>query len=339
VERAVSAAGPAGAAGAPVPLERGAFVVSIDTELAWGEAHRRDGSQRGHRFDAERPVIAAILDLFTRYRIAATWAIVGHLFLDACGDDGGDPHPDLVPPAYDWLDEGWLAVDPRSTIEAAPHWYGRDIVDAVLACPVPQEVGSHSFSHVIVDDPACTPEVFGSELAAAGRVAADRGVELRSFVYPRNSIGQIERLAEHGYRSYRGGRPAAPFAGRRGWQRRALSLVDKLRPLPGSATLPARHGSGVWNVPQTYLFAPATTGRRLPPALWARRPRARLRQAARDRSLFHLWFHPYNVTADPERALAALEVVCREAARLRDAGRLDVLTMGALADRLDSASG
>jgi hypothetical protein len=31
--------------------------------------------------------------------------------------------------------------------------------------------------------------------------------------------------------------------------------------------------------------------------------------------------------------------VCREAARLRDAGRLDVLTMGALADRLDSASG
>jgi peptidoglycan/xylan/chitin deacetylase (PgdA/CDA1 family) len=339
VERAVSAAGTAGAAGAPVPLERGAFVVSIDTELAWGEAHRRDGSQRGHRFDAERPVIDAILDLFTRYRIAATWAIVGHLFLDACGDDGGDPHPDLVPPAYDWLDEGWLAVDPRSTIEAAPHWYGRDIVDALLACPVPQEVGSHSFSHVIVDDPACTPEVFGSELAAAGRVAADRGVELRSFVYPRNSIGQIERLAEHGYRSYRGGRPAAPFAGRRGWQRRALSLVDKLRPLPGSATLPARHGSGVWNVPQTYLFAPATTGRRLPPALWARRPRARLRQAARDRSLFHLWFHPYNVTADPERALAALEVVCREAARLRDAGRLDVLTMGALADRLDSASG
>jgi peptidoglycan/xylan/chitin deacetylase (PgdA/CDA1 family) len=339
VERAVSAAGTAGAAGAPVPLERGAFVVSIDTELAWGEAHRRDGSQRGHRFDAERPVIDAILDLFTRYRIAATWAIVGHLFLDACGDDGGDPHPDLVPPAYDWLDEGWLAVDPRSTIEAAPHWYGRDIVDAVLACPVPQEVGSHSFSHVIVDDPACTPEVFGSELAAAGRVAADRGVELRSFVYPRNSIGQIERLAEHGYRSYRGGRPAAPFAGRRGWQRRALTLVDKLRPLPGSATLPARHGSGVWNVPQTYLFAPATTGRRLPPALWARRPRARLRQAARDRSLFHLWFHPYNVTADPERALAALEVVCREAARLRDAGRLDVLTMGALADRLDSASG
>ena len=40
--------------GAPVPLERGAFVVSIDTELAWGEMHRRDGSGGKHHFAAER---------------------------------------------------------------------------------------------------------------------------------------------------------------------------------------------------------------------------------------------------------------------------------------------
>jgi hypothetical protein len=323
--------------GSPVPLDRGAFVVSIDTELAWGEAHRRDGSEGRHHFDAERQVIDAVLDVFARHGIAATWAIVGHLFLDACRDDGHGPHPELVPPDYDWLDDDWLAVDPCSTLAEAPHWYGSDIVDAVLRCPVPQEVGSHSFTHVIVDDPACTPEVFGSELAAAAGVAAERDVELRSFVYPRNKIGQIERLAEHGYRCYRGGRTAAPFAGRPGWQRRGLGLIDKVRPLAGSATLPARHASGVWNVPQTYLFAPATAGGSwLPPAVWARRPRARLRQAARDRSLFHLWFHPYNVTAEPERALAALDVVCREAARLRDQGRLDVLTMGALASRLDA---
>jgi peptidoglycan/xylan/chitin deacetylase (PgdA/CDA1 family) len=321
------------APGTPVPLDRGAFVMSIDTELAWGEAHRRDGSQGRHHFDAERQVIDEMLVLFARYEIAATWAVVGHLFLDACHDDGRGAHPELVPPAYD---ADWLAVDPCSTIEAAPHWYGRDIVDAILRCPVPQEIGSHSFSHVIVGDPACTPAVFASELRAAAAVADDRSVELRSFVYPRNSIGQVERLAEHGYRCYRGGRPNAPFAGRPDWQRRALGMVDKVRPLSGSATLPARHASGVWNVPQTYLFAPATVARRLPPTLWARRPLARLHQAGRARSLFHLWFHPYNVTADPERSLAVLEIVCREAARLRDDGRIDVVTMGDLAARLDA---
>ena len=54
--------------------------------------------------------------------------------------------------------------------------------------------------------------------------------------------------------------------------------------------------------------------------------------------MFHLWFHPYNVTAAPERALRGLGAICQEVARLRDAGRLDVLTMGALADRLDAAA-
>jgi peptidoglycan/xylan/chitin deacetylase (PgdA/CDA1 family) len=321
--------------GAPVALESGAMVVSIDTELAWGEMHRRDGTQGRHRFDAEREVIDRLLTLFARYDVSATWAVVGHLFLDACHDDGHGPHPELVTPDYAWLDDEWLAVDPGTNLADDPFWYGRDIVDAILACPVRQEVGSHSFTHVIVDDPACGPDVFDSELAAAGAVAAERQVDLRSFVYPRNQIAQIARLGEHGYRCYRGGRPAPPFAGRPAWQRRALGLADKVRPLAGSAVLPAPAEGGVWNVPQTYLFAPSADGR-LPVGLWARRPVARLRQAARHRSLFHLWFHPYNVTAAPERALAALDRICAAAARLRDAGELDVVTMGDLAARLDA---
>ena len=47
-----------------------------------------------------------------------------------------------------------------------------------------------------------------------------------------------------------------------------------------------------------------------------------------------MWFHPYNVTADPDRALRALDVICREAARLHAAGRLEVMTMGGLAAHL-----
>ena len=322
-------------AGAPVRLERGACVLSIDTELAWGEAHRRDGSGGRHHFGAEREAVDRMLALFARYDIAATWAVVGHLFLDACHDDGRGPHPELVTPDYAWLDDGWLAVDPATSLAEDPYWYGRDIVDAILACPVRQVVGSHSFTHVIVDDPACTPEVFDSELVAAAAVAVERRVALRSFVYPRNQIAQVARLGEHGFRCYRGGRPAPPFAGRPGWQRRALGLIDKVRPLAGSAVLPAGDG-GVWNVPQTYLFAPSA-GSRVPVELWARRPVARLRQAARHRSLFHLWFHPYNVTAAPERAFAALDRICAAAARLRDAGDLDIVTMGDLAARLDEA--
>lgn len=312
-------------------MERGAFVISIDTELAWGEAHKRDGVVGGHHFEREREVVERILDVFTQYEIAATWAVVGHLFLDRC-----DGHPELEQPAYGWLDGDWLDVDPCSDLQAAPHYYGRDIVDRLLACPVPQEVGSHAFSHVIVDDPGCSAEVFASELAAARAVADPLGVALRSFVYPRNAIGHLDTLAAVGFTNYRGGRTTRPFAGLSGLPRRAAALVDRVLPLAGSAVQPARHDSGLWNIPQTYLFAPVTARRRLPPAVWARRPIGRLRQAARHRSLFHLWFHPYNVTANPDRAVASLTAICRAAAQLRDRGRLDVVTMGSLADRLSA---
>lgn len=321
-------------------LARGALVVSIDTEMAWGEAHRRDGSAGQHDFSTEREVIARTLDVFARHGISATWAMVGHLFLDSCSRDAsGRAHPEVERPQYPWLAGGdWFDIDPCSDLEAAPYHYGRDIIGQIQACPTPQEIGSHSFSHMMMGDEGCDAEVFASELAMARKVASDTGVELTSFVFPRNSIGHLATLAEAGFTNYRGGRPSRPFAGRPGWQRKALSVVDQVWPLAGSAVLPARDASGVWNVPQTYLFAPATARKQLPPALWARRPIGRLKQAARTRSLFHLWFHPYNLTADPERTLTTLDIVCRAAARLRDQGRLDIVPMGTFTARLTPAA-
>jgi peptidoglycan/xylan/chitin deacetylase (PgdA/CDA1 family) len=320
----------------PVALARGAFVVSVDTEMAWGDAHRRHGPGSGHRFDDERRCVERALGVFERHGIAATWAVVGHLFLDHCtrGDDGR-PHPDLARPAYPWLDgDDWFDIDPCTTLDEAPFHYGRDMVEQIRACAVPQEVACHGFSHVMIGDEGASAAVFDSELAASARAAGELAVTLRSFVYPRNSIGHVERLAAHGYVAYRGSRPVAPFAASAGWARPLLRAVDRVRPLAGSTARPARHASGVWNLPQTYLFAPAEQRTRLPAAVWARRPIARLRQAARHQGLFHLWLHPYNLTAAPDRSLDALDRICAEAARLRDGGRLEVATMGRLADQL-----
>jgi hypothetical protein len=82
------------------------------------------------------------------------------------------------------------------------------------------------------------------------------------------------------------------------------------------------------------MMAPPSQRPRTPVALWVRRPIARLRQAARHRSVFHLWFHPYNVTDAPERSIEALDRICASAARLRDAGRIDIVSMAQLADQL-----
>lgn len=327
----------------PAPLEVGACVISIDTELAWGGAHHRNGAatRRHPGFDDERRLVAEALQVFERHGISATWAVVGHLFLDRCAPGpNGRPHGELPRPRYPWLGgEDWFAIDPCTTLEQDPFYYGRDIVEQILACPVVQEVACHGFSHAMIGADGVTAGVLDAELAASAQAASTLGITPRSFVYPRNLIGHVDRLPAHGYVAYRGRRTTVPFATRPAWLRLVLRAVDRLRPMAGSAIRPARHASGIWNLPQTYLFAPATQRSGAPVCLWARRPLARLHQAARHRGLFHLWFHPYNLTDNPRRAIAALERICAEAAHLRDEGRLDVVTMGQLADRLAAADG
>src|SRR5262245_21258700 len=118
-------------------MKRGVAVVSIDTELAWGDSHRRDGAS-GRTYDREREIVTRLLDVLTRYEIPATWAVVGHLFLDHCDAVDGRPHPDIVRPSYPWLNEDWYAIDPCTDVRKAPAYYGRDIVDAISRCSVPQ---------------------------------------------------------------------------------------------------------------------------------------------------------------------------------------------------------
>ena len=97
-----------------VTLDRGVAVISIDTELAWGEAHRRGGDPAGHDYRAERQVIDQMLAMFAHYEISATWAVVGHLFLDRCESSNGRAHPEIVRTDYPWLNGDWYDIDPTS---------------------------------------------------------------------------------------------------------------------------------------------------------------------------------------------------------------------------------
>ena len=65
--------------------------------------------------------------------------------------------------------------------------------------------------------------------------------------------------------------------------------------------------------------------------------RRRLRHAVRTSSLFHLWFHTHNLVTHRDRARTALDALFAESRNYIDAGRLDNLTMGRLADRLSSS--
>jgi len=307
------------------------FVMSIDVEMSWGAVHHgAPHDDRPYRHDRE--VVDDLLSLLDRYGIAATWAVVGHLFLDRCSKLDGRLHPEIIRPGYEWLPGDWYDLDPGSDVDTDPTWYGPELVDRIRSSATPQEIGSHSFGHIIVGDGGCSADAFRSDLEAARTVAAAVGVESRSFVYPRNSVGHLDVLEEAGFHAFRGPTPPR-FAALPSVLRRLAAGADRVRPLASGSVSPIRRG-GLVDIPQTYLFDPASTrARRLGTGAWGRLVRRRLRHAVRIGSLFHLWFHSHNLAADPERALGAMEIVLDEARRLVDAGDLVNLTMGEAADR------
>lgn len=76
------------------------FVISIDTELAWGSNYdEKILKSRQEAFKKTRAAIDQILSLFEKYQISVTWAIVGHLMLENCSKENGIKHPDIVRPS------------------------------------------------------------------------------------------------------------------------------------------------------------------------------------------------------------------------------------------------
>jgi hypothetical protein len=315
------------------PLQRGVFMLSLDTELAWGSVH--GGTLHKHEllYWQARDCISRLIKLLEKYQIRATWALVGHLFLEHCQPVNGVKHPKIVRPQYPWFPDDWFLPDPCSRLEDAPIWYGPDIVQQIKNCQVIQEIGCHTFSHIRVGEPGCSQECFRSELRACRIEAEKSGVNLQSFVFPRNSIGHLDVLADSGFLSYRGVSPNL-FERLPGITGRICRQLGHFLPLTPPVVLPKRV-NGLWNLPASYFFPSTYQWWRLISGISrAYKVKQGLKKAARQRSIFHLWFHPFNLASEPQKLLKELETIFAEVCRYRDADRLDNLTMGELARNL-----
>ena len=130
------------------------LVLSLDKELIWGSFDHTTDDAFLRRYPDPRAVVDRLLAVLDEHEVPATWAVVGHLFLDSCvrGLDGR-AHPELPRPSYRWYPRDWFERDPCTDARRSPLWYGPDIVDAVLGRKTLHEVACHSFSHIPYGDP------------------------------------------------------------------------------------------------------------------------------------------------------------------------------------------
>ena len=318
----------------PIEPACGVFTLSIDFELIWGTMNLHGPERFRGACQVERTVIIdRLLDLFVEFDMPATWCIVGHLFLERCGAEDGRKHPEIVRPAYSWFKRDWFEHDPCGSEESAPIFFGCSLVEKIRACPVPQEIGCHSFSHIIFGDSGCSRATAESEVAACVRLAREMGIELRSFVFPRNKVGHLEVLREYGFTCYRGPEPC--WYAQDHWPgiiERLAHLWDVLTSAQPPVVLPERTSAGLWNIPGSMLYFPAHGFRRfIPLSFRVKRAIKGLNAAARQKQIFHFRLHPTNLADQMGAMFAGLRTILEHACSLRARHELMVLPMGSLA--------
>jgi peptidoglycan/xylan/chitin deacetylase (PgdA/CDA1 family) len=323
-----------------VRLDRGIFTLSLDFELIWGTLDRGVDTFRGACERERAVVVDQLLGMLAEFEIPATWCTLGHLFLDACAPRDGRKHPEIVPPRLDGSAD-WFEHDPGGTEDSDPIFYGKRLVDRILACPVPQEIGCHSFSHPMFGDPGCSRETASSELAECVRLAGERGLELRSFAFPRNRVGHLDVLREHGFTVYRGPDPTW-YEGDR-WPRplkRFGHLSDVVLARRPPVVVPEEALPGLWNLPGSMIYFPMHGLRRhIPLSRRVARALKGLDAAVQKRRVFHLWFHPTNLAFETKEMFAGLRRIFERASALRSEGRLAIRPMGEVVAGRASARG
>ncbi|MFC1888812.1 polysaccharide deacetylase family protein [Thermodesulfobacteriota bacterium] len=312
--------------------ETGVFTFSLDVELIWGTYFGLAGGGRWDedRFADVRPIFARILDLLKEAGLPATWAFVGHLFLDQCERVDGVAHPGVVRPGYRWFDGDWLRFDPCSDIGQRPAWYGRDLVDLVRSADARHDIGGHSFSHILFGDPDCSREAALSDLKHCMEAAVGAGCAPVSFVYPQGKVGHEAALAETGFRIFRGKDHRWYYNA--DWvpakARKACHILDQTFGLTPPVVMPRRVREGLWELPGSLPILPAFGFRRfIPMGVRAAKAKRGIDRAVRERRVFHLWTHPWNFVEKTEEMLGVLTGICEHAARDRDAGRIRFMTM------------
>jgi peptidoglycan/xylan/chitin deacetylase (PgdA/CDA1 family) len=288
-------------------MVRGSLCISIDVELAWGIWDKPSAAYHARCAEREAAIVDALVALFERHRISATWAIVGRLLE---------------------LDDAAAAT----TSHGARIWYAPELVERVRGARTPQDIGSHSYAHVYFG--ATSREALRADLAAARRVHDRHRLPFVSFVFPRNQVAHIDLLREAGVRVFRSvdhGWHAAVRQRLGAGAGRFANLADKMLPIPPAVVHPIIHhvdGEDVVELPSSMLLMARNGLRRaVHPASVVAKARLGLAAARRTGGAFHLWFHPSNFYYDMERQLASLGDIVEAAARMREAGQIEIRPM------------
>lgn len=296
---------------------KGCFVISLDYEMMWGV--KSFASPDGYGASNIKHVNEAIdnmLELFEKYKVNVTFAVVGLLFKNG-KNDAISSSPNLKPtyknqnlsPYYNDYIENIRDEDEKLYFapEQIKKLKGKNNV----------EIATHTFCHYYCWENGQTIEQFEADLEAMKSTASANGIELKSIVFPRNEVStnHLVSCKKFGIKYYRGNavkffkKPSNRF---HGVLNKALRMIDSYVNIGGYMTTnydDIDDNSFPMNIPASRFLRPYNRRLRLLDCLKLHRIKKEMLYAAKHNELYHLWWHPHNMGANLNKNMCFLEKV------------------------------
>ncbi len=296
--------------------DKGIFTISLDFELHWGcfEKMVLNPAEQQY-FLNTRAAIPQMLQLFSANNIHVTWAAVGMLYRKNKTEWLNDLPP-LLPSfdnpnvsSYEWIDRhGFYS-------ENDPFHFAPELIDLIKSTPH-QEIGTHTYAHYFCLEPGQTPAQFKEDIQMACKLALEKGIVIRSLVFPRNQFNKeyLSICAEAGIHAVRSS-PDVWY-----WEPATGSTFMKKFFRAGDAYLKFQPIRMVWlkdiktdelplHLPATRLYRPWKPGQHIQNKLKMRRILNEMTEAAKKKAYYHIWWHPHNFGNNPRECLAELKQI------------------------------
>ena len=295
---------------------KGKLVISLDFEIYWGVRDAIKLTDYKAQLLGVQNVIPGLLQMFAKYNIHATFAIVGFLFFNNKEDlinnlPKNKPqyfNSNLSPYTghFNFLGEN----EEKDSLH-----FGSKLVQQIMDAR--QEIGSHTFSHYYCLEKGQTKKDFASDLSMAKKIAEKYEIELQSIVFPRNQYDNdyLSICKEMGFTSFRGNEKSWLFSskyyGKAMLIRRPFRLLDSYFNLSGHncySNEEMKQGNLI-NIPSSRFLRPYDIKLKAFENLRLKRIKDSMTYAAIHGLTYHLWWHPHNFGINMTENFSFLEKI------------------------------
>ena len=180
-----------------------------------------------------------------------------------------------------------------------------------------QEIGTHTFSHFYTLEKNTTIGQFKNDLRSAIAIAKEKGIEIKSIVFPRNQYSDehINACLEEGIKVYRGNELSGAYKPisreNENIFRKGVRFTDAYINITGHHCHAIPAANEIINVPASRFLRPYNPKFKLLDPLKLRRIKQGIKFAAKHGLVYQLWWHPHNFGKYMEENFTFLEQVLK----------------------------